>query len=53
MWIKICGVTNVDDAQAIVAAGADAVGLNFYAGSKRFISADVARRIRDTVKSKL
>ncbi|MEO2015124.1 MAG: phosphoribosylanthranilate isomerase [Fuerstiella sp.] len=53
MWIKICGVTNVDAAQAIVDAGGDAVGLNFFAGSKRFIPADEASVICDAVKSKL
>lgn len=35
--IKICGVTNADDAVAAAAAGADAVGLNFYAGSRRYL----------------
>ena len=53
MWIKICGVTNVDDAQAIVDAGADAVGLNFFAKSKRFVSGDAARTICNAVKSNL
>lgn len=35
--IKICGVTNEEDAVAAAAAGADAVGLNFYAGSRRYL----------------
>ena len=43
--IKICGITNVDDALAAVAAGADAIGLNFYRGSKRCIDIDEARRL--------
>jgi phosphoribosylanthranilate isomerase len=43
--IKICGVTNVDDALAVVAAGADAIGLNFYAGSRRCVSIDLAAAI--------
>ena len=43
--IKICGVTNVKDALAAVDSGADAIGLNFYRGSKRCIENDEARRI--------
>jgi phosphoribosylanthranilate isomerase len=42
---KICGLTSVDDAVAAVDAGADAIGLNFYSGSKRCVGADVARQI--------
>lgn len=39
---KICGITRMDDAQLCVAAGADAIGINFYAGSKRFHSLEQA-----------
>ena len=38
--IKICGVTSGDDAALVAAAGADAVGINFWPGSRRFIGAD-------------
>ena len=34
---KICGVTNPADADMSVQAGADAIGLNFFSGSKRYI----------------
>jgi phosphoribosylanthranilate isomerase len=47
--IKICGVTNPDDARAAVAAGADALGFNFYHASKRFIELDAARQIAEVV----
>ncbi len=45
MFVKICGVTNIPDAYACAEAGADAIGLNLYPGSKRFISADDAAAI--------
>lgn len=35
--IKICGITSTADAAAVARAGADAVGLNFYAKSPRFV----------------
>jgi phosphoribosylanthranilate isomerase len=43
--IKICGITNVADALAAADAGADAIGLNFYCDSKRFINVDQAQQI--------
>jgi phosphoribosylanthranilate isomerase len=43
--IKICGITNIDDAQAAADAGADAVGLNFFRKSRRFVEPGNARSI--------
>jgi phosphoribosylanthranilate isomerase len=47
--VKICGVTNAHDARAAVDAGADALGVNFYRSSKRFVKLDIARKIADVV----
>lgn len=50
--IKICGITSVADARSVAAAGADAVGLNFYPKSPRCINApDLARQIIDAMPS--
>jgi phosphoribosylanthranilate isomerase len=43
--IKICGVTNVGDAQQVAEAGADAIGLNFCASSPRCITVQRAEEI--------
>jgi phosphoribosylanthranilate isomerase len=43
--VKICGITNLADAQAAVAAGADALGFNFYEGSPRHVSLKTAAEI--------
>ncbi|WP_346836985.1 phosphoribosylanthranilate isomerase [Microbulbifer sp. SAOS-129_SWC] len=49
MQVKICGITDIDDAIAVSAAGADALGLVFYAKSPRFVAVQQAAAIARVV----
>jgi phosphoribosylanthranilate isomerase len=49
--VKICGITSVEDAQAVEQAGADAVGLMFYEGSPRHIALEQAKAIVDSLSN--
>ena len=45
LLVKICGVTTPEDAALAVAAGADAIGVNLWPGSKRFVEPAAARDV--------
>jgi len=53
MFVKICGITNQVDAELAIAAGADALGFNFWPGSRRYLepakAADWIRELPNTV----
>jgi phosphoribosylanthranilate isomerase len=53
VFVKICGITNPADAEGVIAAGADALGFNFWPGSERYLepaeAAEWIRELPDTV----
>ena len=51
MFIKICGITRAEDAQAAVECGASAVGFVFWPESPRYVEPDRARAIIATLPS--
>src|ERR1700721_1213844 len=52
-WVKICGMTNLEDALIAVEAGADAVGFVFYEKSPRNVSVEVVREIIQKLPEKV
>jgi phosphoribosylanthranilate isomerase len=50
--IKICGITNADDAFVCVELGADMIGFNFYQASPRYVEPTIVRRIVDRLPAR-
>ena len=51
--VKICGVTRRDDIEIAVDAGADAIGLNLWPGSRRYVSPEVASDLRSAIPARV
>jgi phosphoribosylanthranilate isomerase len=49
LWIKVCGITSVEDAVLALDAGADALGVNFVPSSKRFVDLAIGRAVCEAV----
>lgn len=47
--VKICGLTREQDIRAAVDAGADAIGLVFYAPSPRYVATELAAQLAKSV----
>ena len=53
LLVKICGITSAEDARLAVAAGADAIGVNLWPGSKRFVDDAAAAAILAAVPERV
>jgi phosphoribosylanthranilate isomerase len=51
--VKICGITSPEDARIAVKAGADAIGVNLWPGSKRYVDGERAKEILAAVPKRV
>jgi phosphoribosylanthranilate isomerase len=53
LWIKICGITTVDEARLVARSGVDAIGVNLVPSSKRRVDDETARAIASAVRGEV
>ena len=51
MHVKICGLTNLEDARTALDAGADLLGFNFYRPSPRYVEPSAAAQIIEALRA--
>jgi phosphoribosylanthranilate isomerase len=51
MRIKICGITNLEDALAAIDSGADFLGFNFYPKSPRYLTPEHCAQIQSAIRN--
>ncbi|MEO1857854.1 MAG: phosphoribosylanthranilate isomerase [Rubritalea sp.] len=51
--LKVCGITNLDDAEHLVAEGIPALGVNFWPKSKRYVTPEQARTFLPVLKGEI
>ena len=51
--VKVCGITNKQDAIIAINNGAQAIGFIFYSKSPRYISYNVAKNISDSLPPRI
>jgi phosphoribosylanthranilate isomerase len=51
MYVKVCGITRLDDAREAIQAGADVLGFNHIASSKRYLEASEIRALTARVRA--
>jgi phosphoribosylanthranilate isomerase len=51
MWIKLCGVQSIDRVEELVELDVDALGINRYEPSSRYVSREQARELVRSVRS--
>jgi phosphoribosylanthranilate isomerase len=51
--VKICGITNLEDARSAIEAGADMLGFNFYRPSPRFIEPAEVKKILESLRGEI
>jgi phosphoribosylanthranilate isomerase len=53
MEIKICGITNIEDASFVATCGADAIGFIFYPKSPRYVAPETVKKIIETISTEI